>query len=397
MATTKKTPSPIPPRLSKEQMENLKKRQEVCSTKGKSSSYSPMSYAQATNATASILKIKEAFPVLPNKKILEIHDTAFLKPDNKGRRIQHTTKGPSRKQAIIPTSDNIKDTIMGEANTHIFQINMLLKSIKSTTRAEFIRPCPGGVSINMNSVLNTSDLNTIERYLKSINGAGNDEVLAPRLPQSKSYLKITGIPYIQPNGNKLTSDDITTTMKQLELFKPVNLTAKPRVIKASPKSDMAIIWFDIWDSQNSSKAKLLINHSFNFGRYIATIRATNMNPGVPQCHNCWKWGHSIFSCHAHGSRCQKYSGSHKLEHHRDLAWCCKANSKLNPPRLETTKGEPCPHSFKCINCKGKHMADDNKCPFWKHRFNCEWHSKKAQEARETRANSTCLAVGDTKI
>jgi len=228
-------------------------------------------------------------------------------------------KGPSRKQAIVPTSDNIKDTIMGEANAHIFQTNMLLKSIKSTTRAKFIHPCPGGVSINTNSVPNTSDLNTIKRYLKSINGTGNDEVLAPRLPQSKSYLKITGIPYIQPNSNKLTSDDITTTMKQLELFEPMNLTAKPRVIKASPKSDMTIIWFNIWDSQNGSKAKLLINHSFNFGRYIATIRATNMNPGVPQCHNCWKWGHSTFSCHAHGSKCQKCNSPHKLEHHRDLA------------------------------------------------------------------------------
>ena len=141
-----------------------------------------MSYAQTTNAAASILKIKEAFPALPNKKILKIHDTAFPKPDNKGRRIQHTTKGLSRKQAIVPTSNNIKDIIMGEANAHIFQINMLLKSIKSTTRAEFICPCPGGVSINTNSVPNTSDLNTIERYLKSINGAGNDEVLAPWLP-----------------------------------------------------------------------------------------------------------------------------------------------------------------------------------------------------------------------
>ena len=331
-----------------------------------------MTYAQATNAAASILKIKEAFPALPNKKILEIHDAAFPKPDNKGRRVQYTTKGPSRKQAIVPASDNIKDIIMGEANAHIFQINMLLKSIKSSTRAEFICLCPGGVSINTNSVPNTSDLNTIERYLKLINGTGNNEVLAPQLPQSKSYLKITGIPYIQPNGNKLTSDNITTTMKQLELFEPVNLATKPRVIKASPKSGMAIIWFDIWDSQNSSKAKLLINHSFNFGRYIITIRATNMNPGVPQCHNCWKWGHSTFSCRAHGSKCQKCNGPHKLEHHRDLAWCYKANFKLNPPRLETAKGEPCPHSFKCINCKGKHMADNNKCLFWKHRFNREY-------------------------
>jgi len=68
---------------------------------------------------------------------------------------------------------------MEEANTHIFQINILLKNIKSATRAEFFHPCPGGVSINTNSVLTASDLNTIERYLKSIDGTGNDKILAP--------------------------------------------------------------------------------------------------------------------------------------------------------------------------------------------------------------------------
>jgi len=175
---------------------------------------------------------------------------------------------------------------MRKANTHIFQINMLLKNIKSATRAEFIHPCPREVSINTNSVLNTSDLNTIERYLKSINGTGNDKILTLQLPQFKSYLKITSISYIQSNGNKLTGDDITTTIKHLELFEPENLAAKPRIIKASFKSNMAIIWFNIWDSQNGSKAKLLINYSFNFSRYIATIRAINMNPRVSQCHNC---------------------------------------------------------------------------------------------------------------
>jgi len=36
-----------------------------------------MSYAQATNSGVNILKIKEAFPTLPNKKILEIHNIAF--------------------------------------------------------------------------------------------------------------------------------------------------------------------------------------------------------------------------------------------------------------------------------------------------------------------------------
>jgi len=78
-------------------MESSKKHQEACSTKGKSFLNSPISYAQATNTAASILKIKEAFPAIPNKKILKIHDVVFPKPNNKRRRIQHTTKGPSRK------------------------------------------------------------------------------------------------------------------------------------------------------------------------------------------------------------------------------------------------------------------------------------------------------------
>jgi len=77
-------------------------------------------------------------------------------------------------------------------------------------------------------------------------------------------------------------------MSYTEIFENISLAAKPRTIKVSSKSDMAIIWFNIWDSQSGSSAKLLINHSFNFGRYIATIRATNMNPGISQCHNCWK-------------------------------------------------------------------------------------------------------------
>jgi len=54
-------------------------------------------------------------------------------------------------------------------------------------------------------------------------------------------------------------------MKHIDLFENISLAAQPRIIKASPKSDMAIIWFDIWNNQNSSKAKMLINHSFNLG------------------------------------------------------------------------------------------------------------------------------------
>jgi len=144
------------------------------------------------------------------------------------------------------------------------------------------------VIITTNNVPASSDLSTMERYIKSIKGINQKDVLAPRLPQSKLYLKITGLSYIQPSGLTLTSEDITNYLKNSNLFGNITLVIYPRVIKASPKSDMAIIWIDIWDTQSGSKAKSLINHSFNYGRFIATIRGTNMNPGVPQCHNCWK-------------------------------------------------------------------------------------------------------------
>jgi len=261
-----------------------------------------------------------------------MHKAAFSQHANRAKKVQVTTKGPSRKQAIILVHNDLVENIMGDTSTYVFQINVLLKNVKSSMCSEFIHPCSGGIAIVTNNVPNPSDLSIIEKYFKSVEGINSNDIPSPRLPQSKSYLKITGLPYLRADGNKITSENVTDFMKHIDLFENVPLATKPCIIKASPKSDMAIIWFDIWDTQNGSKAKSLINHSFNLGRHIATVRATNMNPGVPQCHNCWKWGHSTFSCRAHSSRCQKCSGPHKLEHHRELAWCCKANPKLNPPR-----------------------------------------------------------------
>ena len=134
---------------------------------------------------------------------------------------------------------------------------------------------------------------------------------------------------------------------------------------------------------------MLINRCFNVGNYITTIQGANMNPGVPQCKNCWKWGHTTFSCRIQGAKCVKCNGPHKSEHHQEFGWWCKANAKINLLRLETKKGEPCPHSFKCSNCRGDHLADSNQCPFWYYRFNREWHLRKYTEIRENRSKSIC--------
>ena len=209
--------------------------------------------------------------------------------------------------------------------------------------------------------------------MKSMQNIILESIESLRLPKSKSYMKIIGLPYSSELG-VLFPDYIEGILVKSHLFKDATLALKPCVIKASPKSDKAVVWVDIWDSQSGSCAKNIINRQFNVGRFIATVCRTNMNPGVPQCKNCWKWGHSTLSCRSHVSRCTKCHGAHNTKHHREKAWCCMENKKTN--HVATIAGEPCPHIFKCMNCKGDHQVDSYSCPYWHNWFNRDWHGKK---------------------
>ena len=62
-------------------------------------------------------------------------------------------------------------------------------------------------------------------------------------------------------------------------------------------------------------------------------------------------------------------------------WLGVAKPIPSPSLLErlTAASAPCPHTFKCLNCKSEHFADDTKCSFWRHRFDKQWHSNKAAE------------------
>jgi len=79
----------------------------------------------------------------------------------------------------------------------------------------------------------------------------------------------------------ITSDFVESIIKANHIFNNLSLTSKPYVIKASPKSNMEIVWIDIWNAQSGQKTKNLINRYFNIGSYITTIHSANMNPSVP--------------------------------------------------------------------------------------------------------------------
>jgi len=139
--------------------------------------------------------------------------------------------------------------------------------------ADFIWADQRELIITTNKVVSMLDFNTIKKYIKNVDIVDFKDVIAPWLPQSRSYLKIFGILYIIEDTNTSVSSGIVEQILQsTHIFNNMVLASKLRVIKVSPKLDMAVIWIDIWDVQSSSKAKSLINRYFNIGNYITTCQ-----------------------------------------------------------------------------------------------------------------------------
>ena len=235
----------------------------------------------SSNITMSTLKIKKMFPSLSNKKI-DFIQKVITGSNNK-------LKPRINKQVIVPMSNNLSKRFTKDSSSYVININCTLKSIKSNTCVDFICTDNKEVIISTNNVASNSNLQEIEKYVKNSLSANDNSITSPRLPQSKSYLKIVGIPYFVDKSNThVTSKDIKHILKNNHIFNNIVLMSKPCIIKVSPKLDMAIIWIDIWDTQNSNNTKKIINRCFNVRNIVAMVRGANINPGIPQCKNCWK-------------------------------------------------------------------------------------------------------------
>jgi len=114
-----------------------------------------------------VLKIKEAFLYLSDRKIINVANTVHRKEDKTKPRINMTTKEPSRKQVIVLMSSNHVDLIIDQANGHIISINSLLKEPKSVISVYFIQADNRGIVITTNKVVNNLNLFII-KYFKII-------------------------------------------------------------------------------------------------------------------------------------------------------------------------------------------------------------------------------------
>ena len=133
-------------------------------------------YAQATSSNIlDILKLKNNFPNLPAKKIKEIQRIINNK-DKMRPQLNMTTKGPSKKQVIVPMSKVNINNILTLANKHVTNINRALKNVKSNILVNFIHLDKLGIIIASNLVVLQLDFLVMERYVKSIDNVSSDDV-----------------------------------------------------------------------------------------------------------------------------------------------------------------------------------------------------------------------------
>ena len=95
--------------------------------------------------------------------------------------------------------DNVS-SFMKNSSLHVANINRNLQNTKSDVFVDYLCSDNSGITVITNKVVQQSDMSIIDNYVKNLNDINSLQVDEPRLPKSKSYLKITGIPFF-PHSN----------------------------------------------------------------------------------------------------------------------------------------------------------------------------------------------------
>ena len=125
-----------------------------------------------------VLKIKKALLALNVKKINQINNIVKGNPKPK-LQIQKTTKGPSRKQIIVPMSKENNSNFMKNSALHVANINRQLRNAKSKVLVNYIQSDPLGITVITSKVFQQSDLLIIDQYIKNSNDINSLQVKEP--------------------------------------------------------------------------------------------------------------------------------------------------------------------------------------------------------------------------
>jgi len=183
------------------------------------------------------------FPALLADEVTRIIKVKNSSKGQKKPKINMMTKGPFRKQIIIPIVRSNTELIINLANQQIANINKSLKEIKSDITADFICIINDRVIITTDKLANASDLKIIEKCIKNANNINSETTESSQLPKSKLYLKIIGLSFMREKGS-ITPDIIKGIIKEMHIFN-ITLASKPHIIKASAKPNIVVVWVNI--------------------------------------------------------------------------------------------------------------------------------------------------------
>jgi len=123
-----------------------------------------------------ILKLKENFPKLSDKKIKQIHKTVNNSNTPSKPYINMTTKGSLCKQIIIPMESDNSKKFLSTSGNHVTNINRALKGIKSDVIIDFIRSDYRSLIVISNKVMAPSDISIINKYVKNSNNLDVNDI-----------------------------------------------------------------------------------------------------------------------------------------------------------------------------------------------------------------------------
>ena len=292
-------------------------------------------------------------------------------------------KGPNRRQILVSFEGNVPDVNL----IHLVEdVNRGLASDRFGVRVLSANRAYQGFTLATSTVPTPAEVDLVRAWIFHSIPDADDLKAWVGLPTSTSYLKIVDVPYFVDNFTKVPTkpEEVRRDMESSPLSEHFTLTGPPRVVRNSPASTTAMVFFNVWDSQTGARARKLMNNTILIRGVTCQIRTARANPGLSLCTRCWRWGHSSGGCRAIQPKCPRCSGPHREEQHRDLASCCRGNPKATPPVPPTPAGQPCPHRPHCPNCKGAHSATERSCSFWIHRFDHKWIEAKYAQVRDSR-------------
>jgi len=151
-----------------------------------------------------LLQLKEAFPNLSQATIIFMHQMSLgVARASQGipsrpsvsRTLKMTTQRPTRHQVLIPLTPAAAKVVVANVVSAVEFCNKGLVSARSKLRVESVHKAWDGISMSTNSVTSAVELEVIKQWLKKTAGLGEITEVEPRLPQSKSFLKVLGISY----------------------------------------------------------------------------------------------------------------------------------------------------------------------------------------------------------